>query len=45
MSRNLFIIILVAAVFALLVPMVNQIFSTEWAFTPDNLVKVDIVSR
>ncbi|SHG58938.1 hypothetical protein SAMN02745221_00555 [Thermosyntropha lipolytica DSM 11003] len=45
MYKNLIVIILMAVILALLIPLTADIFSIEKAFTPDNLVRMDIVAR
>lgn len=45
MVRNLLLVILVAIIFSLLLPVTARFYATEQAFTPDNLVKVDISYR
>ncbi|MBO8159333.1 hypothetical protein [Thermosyntropha sp.] len=45
MYRDLLIIILIAVILVLLIPLTADILTVEKAFTPDNLVKMDIVYR
>lgn len=45
MYRNLLMIILIAIILVLLIPLTADIFSIEKAFTPDNLVRMDVVTR
>ncbi|MEN6350674.1 MAG: hypothetical protein ABFD08_14930 [Syntrophomonas sp.] len=45
MKSNIIIIMLIAAVLTLMVPLLNQFYNTEQAFTPDNLIKMEAISR
>jgi len=42
MGRSLLLVVLVAIIFTLLVPVTGQFCANEQAFTPDNLVKVEL---
>ena len=42
MGRNLLLVTLVAIIFALLIPITNYYYASERAFTPDNLVKIQL---
>ncbi|HWP98566.1 MAG TPA: hypothetical protein VN426_17120 [Syntrophomonadaceae bacterium] len=43
--RNLFIILLVAMILGLIMPMSNMYLNSQQAFTPDNLVRMNLVFR
>ncbi|WP_157048975.1 hypothetical protein [Syntrophomonas palmitatica] len=45
MGKNLFFIILCAAILALLIPITSSYYHSEEAFTPDNLIKVNVVTQ
>lgn len=45
MGRSLLAIFLVAVILILLVPLVLQYSESEEAFTPDNLIRINLVSR
>lgn len=45
MGRSLLVIILVAIIMVLMVPLALQYYETEEAFTPDNFIRINIVSR
>jgi len=45
MDRNLVIIFLLLVILILLVPVTARYYDFEQAFTPDNLVHVNLVSR
>jgi hypothetical protein len=42
MGRNLLLVTLVAIIFTLLIPLTNHYYASERAFTPDNLVKIQL---
>ncbi len=42
MGRNLLPVVLVAIIFTLLIPITNYFYAHEQAFTPDNLVKLEL---
>ncbi len=42
MGRNLLLVVLVAIIFTLLIPITSQYYANEQAFTPDNLVKLEL---
>lgn len=42
MGRNLLLVVLAAIIFTLLIPITNYYYANELAFTPDNLVRVEL---
>ncbi len=42
MGRNLLLVVLAAVIFTLLIPITNHYYASERAFTPDNLVKIEL---
>ncbi len=42
MARNLLLVALVAIIFTLLIPITNYYYADQQAFTPDNLVKLEL---
>ena len=42
MGRSLLLVVLVAIIFTLLVPVTGKFYDNQQAFTPDNLVKVEL---
>lgn len=42
MGRNLLLVTLAAIIFTLLIPITNHYYASERAFTPDNLVKIQL---
>ncbi|MGR6836176.1 hypothetical protein [Syntrophomonas erecta] len=45
MARSLVTIVLIAVILALLIPITTDIFINQPAFTPDNLVQLDVVFK
>lgn len=45
MKYNLWTVILIGVILALLVPLLGPYCVSEQAFTPDNLIRIDLVSR
>jgi len=45
MGRNLLVVLLVAVILALMIPVTTRYCNSEQAFTSDNLIRIDIVSK
>lgn len=45
MPKNLVIVILTAIILTLLVPLTTDLYSTERAFTYDNLIRVELINK
>lgn len=45
MQKSLLIVLLAAVILALLVPLTSDWYSLERAFTPNNLVRINLVSK
>lgn len=45
MKSNVLAVLLVAIIFALLIPVLGQYCVSEQAFTSGNLIRIDLVSR
>jgi hypothetical protein len=45
MRPNLLLITLAAIIFTMLIPITNYYYASEQAFTPDNMVKLELESR
>lgn len=45
MNKNMIIIVLIGVILALLLPLTGTTFSTEQAFTPDNLIQVNLDAK
>lgn len=45
MGRRLLIILLIGIILTLLIPVTNRYYSLEQAFTPDNLVRINLLTH
>ncbi|MDD2619066.1 MAG: hypothetical protein PHC92_00125 [Syntrophomonadaceae bacterium] len=45
MKPNILVVFLVALILTLLIPFLGQYCNSEQAFTPHNLIRIDLVSR
>lgn len=45
MNRNLIVVFLIGVILALLLPLTGGFLASEEAFTPDNLVQINLVAK
>ncbi len=45
MGKNIFLIVLFVIILTLLIPITSSYYHSEEAFTPDNLIRLNVVSR